>query len=119
VDWTFAPIEASPSASPPEVIEAPPASVERMTEVELTFLGGDPVLGTPEVCLQRREGGWRDVRVAGWIPVCNGRGGELPTFYEGSPTWRERPEVAPREHRWRVDRKSTRLNSSHVKTSYA
>lgn len=101
--WDRLPVQPSGSAPAPGVVEEPPAAVERMSEIAFSFYGGDPVLGTPEVALERRAAeGWEPVRIRGWIPVTNLRGPELPTFYEAAPTWREAPEAAVRAHLWRV-----------------
>src|SRR6266700_4392212 len=56
-----------------------------------------------------RSGSGTDTRTRAWL-ISSGRDVNHGEAYASSTA---------RKHRWRSDRKSTRLNSSHVKISYA
>lgn len=100
----YVPVEPSPSHAEPQVVTDLPGEVTRLKSVRLTFYGGDPALGSPVVTLERagEDGAFSPYLRSGWIPVTNTRGGDLPLFYEGTPTWREAPEVRVRQHRWQA-----------------
>lgn len=102
--FSYTPVAPTESVQPPAPATQPPAQVQRMEEVRFSFHGGDPLLGTPEVRLQRQggDGVFEDVLLNGWIPVGNLHGPELPTFYEATPTFREAPGATSRAHSWEV-----------------
>lgn len=100
--YDYVPVAPTASMETPAVVDDALPTIERLQELHFAFAGGDPALGTPEVRLQRLDTDWADVLENGWIPVSNLRGPQLPTFYEGTPTWRADPLAAARSHRWSV-----------------
>lgn len=100
----YTPVPATDSAGPPTIEQQPAARVERLETVSLTFLGGDPALGTPVVTLERRgdDGAFAPARERGWIPVSSVTGGDFPIRYEGTPSFFEDRDATVRTHRWFV-----------------
>src|SRR5690625_5919517 len=71
----------------------------------------------PTTLLQRAADEWHVVHrliIMAHIPL-----GEIPLIHDRDPTHPEGPDRQPRRDRRPQDRKSTRLNSSHVATPYA
>lgn len=100
----YTPAVPAPSDKAPAIAEDAPDEVERLQAVKVGFTGGDPVMGTPEVTLQRQgaDGQFAAVTKHGWLPVTNLRGYELPLIYRATPTIREKPGAATRSHRYDV-----------------
>ena len=101
---SYEPSAPSASSHPPAIASDVPPHVERFEGVTVAFYGGDAVLGTPEIRLERQsaDGGFVPVLTNGWLPVSNLRGAELPLWYAPSPTRRAAPLATSREHRFEV-----------------
>jgi hypothetical protein len=96
-------VQPTASTSAPAFEVNAPATLKRMTTLQVTFTAGDPGFGTPRAVLQRKDGGtFVDVKKNGWIPVTNDHGYEIKSFYEATPTFRAEPKVTSRKHLWTV-----------------
>ncbi|MDF1562201.1 MAG: hypothetical protein P1V51_04110 [Deltaproteobacteria bacterium] len=102
----FRPVDDPPyaptaSTLAPAVAVDVPATLGRMTEVRFAFHGGDPALGHPEVLLERQAGGgFEPVLTGGWRKVSSLTAGSIPLIYTPTPTPKEAPDAASREHLW-------------------
>ncbi len=89
---------AVPSAVEPRE-EGAVGPLARLETARFRFHGGDPALGTPQVWLERQEGG-------GFAPVpaspvrTAGLGLEVVLRYVPAPTFREAPDAGGRDHLW-------------------
>ncbi len=81
---------------------APVGDTERLETARFTFQGGDPTLGTPDVFLEREEGGGFVTVMA--TPTRRAQvGPELVLRYDASPTQANTADAPTREHRWTVE----------------
>ncbi len=91
----------SNSASSPAAVGTV-ADLARLTTATFRFEGGDPGLGTPDVFLEREEGG-------GFVPVMASPlrklsgGPDLVLRYDASPTFLEDATATHRTHRWTAE----------------
>jgi hypothetical protein len=94
-DVLQAPILPEDSPDAGEITVQPPAEVERLGFVRVTFLGGDPTIDTPRVSLERRDGGrWVQVMRSDGRPL-DDAGYEIVVTYQPDPLQGEQ-----REHRY-------------------
>jgi hypothetical protein len=94
-DVLQAPIAPEDTPDAGAIVAQPPTEVERFGFVRATFLGGDPVIDSPRVALERRQGD-------DWVAVIGGDGRPLDDAgYEIVLTYRPDPSRgAQRQHRY-------------------
>jgi neutral ceramidase len=112
------PVVPTNSTTGPRIDQDVPATVARMDTIDVTFFGGDPGLGHPQINLQMKQSDGSFVNVtkpaptcgdrtascwtSGWIPVDNLRSYEMAVFYTATPTYVADPTASTRDHHWEL-----------------
>lgn len=96
------PIVPTASDPAPALVADLPAALARLSEVRVRFHGGDPMLGHPEVIVERagEDGAFAPVLEHGWRPVSSLVGGGPRLRYRPTPTFAEAPDAPARDHLW-------------------